>query len=82
MTNEQIEKFLTPTAFSKVVSISFKTRNNLRGMFLNTGDYEDLKSKNFWRIIAESKVEDFKRTRDMGLARIYNGSEFTKLIAH
>ena len=53
----------------------------MRGMFLNTGDYEDLKTKNFWRIIAETKLDDFKRTRDMGLARIYNGSEFTKLSA-
>lgn len=48
-------------------------------MFIQTNDYEDLKAKNFWRVIAESRIEDWKRTNDMGLGRIYSGSDFTKL---
>ena len=79
MTSEQIENFLTPEAFSKIVVISFKTRNTMRGIFLNTGDFDHLKTKNFWRILPESRLEDWKKTKDNGLARIYNGSEFTKL---
>ncbi len=79
MTSEQIENFLTPELFSKVVVISFKTRNTMRGMFLNTGDLDDLKTKNFWRILPESRMEDWNKTKDNGLARIYNGSEITKL---
>ncbi len=79
MTNEQIENFLTPESFSKIVTISFKTRNTLRGMFLNTGDFNDLKTKNFWRILPESRIEEWKKTKDSGLARIYNGTEFTRL---
>ena len=79
MTNEQIDNFLTPEMFTKLVNISFKTRNSLRGMFINGNDYADLKSKNFWRIITESRLEDWKKTKDMGLVRMYNGSEFTKL---
>jgi hypothetical protein len=79
MTNEQVEKVLVPTSFTKLVNISFKTRNNLRGMFIQTKDYEDLKAKNFWRVIAESRIEDWKKTNDMGLGRIYSGSDFTKL---
>ena len=80
MTNEQVEKVLTPTAFSKIVNISFKTRNNLRGMFVAGNDYEDLKTKNFWRVIAESRIEEWRKTNDMGLGRIYSGSDFTKLV--
>lgn len=79
MTSEQIENIFTPEFFTKVVVISFKTRNTMRGIFLDSGDFDHLKTKNLWRILPESRLEDWKKTRDNGLARIYNGSEFTKL---
>ena len=79
MTNQQIEDFLTPEILPKVINISFKVRNNVKGMFLTTGDFEDLKTKNLWRIIPEGRLEEWNKTRNMSLARIYNGSEFTKL---
>ena len=79
MTNEQIENFLTPETFSKVVNINFKTRNAIQGIFLNATDFEDLKSKNLWRIITQSRIEEWKRTKNNGLSRIYSGSDFTKL---
>ncbi|TKK66662.1 short-chain dehydrogenase [Ilyomonas limi] len=81
MTNEQIEQFLTSKTLSKVIDINFKKRNAIRGMFVNTSDFEDLKSKNLWRIITEARIEDWKKTKDMGLSRIYNGSDFTRLKA-
>ena len=79
MTSQQIEDFLTPEILSKVINISFKVRNNVKGIFLTAGDFEDLKTKNLWRILPETRLEEWNKTRNMGLARIYNGAEFTKL---
>jgi hypothetical protein len=81
MTNDQIEQFLTSKTSTKVVDINFKKRNAIRGIFVNMSDFEDLKSKNLWRIITEARIEDWKRTKDMTLSRIYSGSEFTRLKA-
>ncbi len=79
MTNEQIENFLTPETFTKVVNINFRTRNSIQGMFLNANDFEDLKSKNLWRVITQSRMEEWNRTKNNALSRIYSGSDFTKL---
>ncbi len=81
MTNEQIETFLTPETLPKVININFKARNSIRGVFLTVNDFEDLKAKNLWRVLSESKLEEWKKTKNLGLARIYNGSDFTKLKA-
>ena len=82
MTNDQIAQFLsvkTTLATSKIIDIRFKKRQAIRGIFVHTNDFEDLKSKNLWRIITEAHIEDWKKTKDMGISRIYNGSDFTKL---
>jgi len=79
MTNDQIQQFLTSKTTLKVVDINFKKRNSIRGIFVNTNDFEDLKSKNLWRIITEARIEDWKKTKDMGLSRIYSGADFTRL---
>jgi len=82
MTNDQIAQFLslkTTSTTSKVIDIRFKKRQAIRGIFVHMNDFEDLKSKNLWRIITEAHIEDWKKTKDMGLSRIYNGSDFTKL---
>ncbi len=81
MTNNQIEQFLSSAKQPKLVNINFKKRNAIRGIFVNTSDFEDLKSKNLWRVITEAKLEDWKKTKDMGLSRIYSGSDFTRLKA-
>ncbi|CAN5428855.1 hypothetical protein BH10BAC3_BH10BAC3_31630 [soil metagenome] len=82
MTNEQIEKFLTPEHVGKsAVRISFKTRNTITGLFIQMPDYNDLKAKNFWRIVPENNIEGWKKSKDMNLARIFNGQEFTRLAA-
>jgi hypothetical protein len=80
MTNDQIEKFLSDVTLDKsAVQISFKTRNSMQGMFIKTADYAELKSKNFWRIVGEPNMENYKKTGDINLARIFSGMEFTRL---
>jgi len=82
MTNEQIAQFLnlkTTLTTGKLIDIRFKKRQAIRGIFVQTSDFDDLKSKNLWRIITEAHIEDWKKTKNMALSRIYNGSDFTKL---
>ncbi|HEX4957726.1 MAG TPA: short-chain dehydrogenase [Lacibacter sp.] len=80
MTNDLIEKFIEKRGKQTTkVNIHFKQRNTVQGMFIQTKDYEELKSKNFWRIVTESNSEEWKRTGDQNLARIFNGAEFSRL---
>jgi hypothetical protein len=80
MTNEQIDSFLQKNEFDRnPVKVSFRTRNAFTGIFVKTADYNDLKSKNFWRIVNESNVKKYMHSKDAGLARIFNGTEITKL---
>jgi len=81
MTNDQIEKFISNNLEdrSKPVKISFKTRNPLEGIFIQTNDYTELKSKNFWRIVTSTNIENYMRSKDASLARMFNGAEFIKL---
>ncbi len=80
MSNEEIEKFLTPERLAKQsIKIQFKTRNTITGVFITSSDFDYLKSKNFWRVVAESNIGNWEKSRDLNLARIFNGAEFTKL---
>ena len=80
MTNDMIEKFIeTKARENSKVNIHFKQRDTVKGIFIRNHDYDELKSKNFWRIVSESKLEEWKRTKDNNLARIFNGAEFTRL---
>lgn len=80
MTNEQIDNFLKKNEYDRnPVKVSFKTRNSFTGIFVKTADYEDLKGKNFWRIIGEANVKKYMSSKDATLARIFNGTEITKL---
>jgi len=80
MTNEQIEKFLgADLKGSSLVRISFKTRNSIVGIFIRTPDFNELKSKNFWRIVSEKNFEQWEKSKDFNLVRMFNGAEFTKL---
>ncbi|HEX6431125.1 MAG TPA: hypothetical protein VF008_25720, partial [Niastella sp.] len=49
------------------------------GIFVKTDDYDHLRGKNFWRVINESNVKQYLSSKDTKLARIFNGSDFTKL---
>jgi uncharacterized membrane protein YheB (UPF0754 family) len=80
MTNDVIDKFIKSKSQKNAkVTIYFKQRATVKGVFIHTKDYEELKSKNFWRIVSELKVEEWEKTKDNSLARIYNGAEFTRL---
>jgi hypothetical protein len=82
MTNESILKYIeTKNQNDKALNIHFKTRSTLTGMFIKGNDYEELSSKNFWRIVTNPHIEQWKKTKDMSLARIFNGGEFTRLSA-
>jgi hypothetical protein len=48
-------------------------------MFIEGKDFNELKSKNFWRIVSSTYMEEWKKTANMELARIYNGNVFTRL---
>jgi hypothetical protein len=82
MTSEQIEKFFL-TNKKKVsnppVKIAFRSRNPLEGIFIETQDYTELKSKNFWRIVTSPNVDHYKKTKDINLSRIFSGTEMTRL---
>lgn len=80
MTSEQIEKFVEPDHLDKhMVKISFKTRNAFQGVFINSREYDDLKSKNFWRVVSATNIKQWKATKDTNLVKIFNGAEFTRL---
>jgi hypothetical protein len=80
MTSEQIEKFLQPEFIdSRPVQIRFKTRQGIKGIFIKARDFKELKGKNFWRIVSESKIVEYEKSKNSDLARIFNGAEFTKL---
>ncbi len=80
MTSDQIENFLEQKKLTaSPVQINFKTRNSIIGQFVHTNDYDELKSKNLWRIVGENSIKEFIKTKDINLVRIFNGIEFTRL---
>lgn len=79
MTTEMIEKFINKSRENLTVNIHFKERSPVKGMFIRSGDYDELKRKNLWRIVSNAKFEEWNRTRNMDLPRIFNGLSFTRL---
>lgn len=79
MTNDQIEKFIDVHVDKSTLNIFFKTRSTIKGIFIKTADYSELKTKNLWRIVSDSKIKDYQTSKDASLARIFNGSEITRL---
>lgn len=75
-----IEKFLSVNAKKAgAVNIHFKDRSTVTGIFINMRDYDELKAKNFWRVVNSKNLEQWKQTRDINLSRLFNGSGFTRL---
>jgi hypothetical protein len=80
MTYEQIETIVqTKNAPGVVYEIKFKTRNSIKGLFIQTADYRELSRKNLWRIVSETHIKEYQASRNTNLARIFNGVEITKL---
>jgi hypothetical protein len=81
MTNIQIEQALKQkNPENRPVTIYFKGRPPVTGQFIQTRDFEELKTKNLWRIVNETKLKEFQKTMDNDLARIFNGSDFTRIV--
>ena len=81
MTNEQIEKFVVKNVDKSTVQINFKTRQSIQGIFIKLADYDELRSKNLWRIVGGGSISEYKKSKDANLARIFNGVEITRLEA-
>lgn len=82
MNIEDIQKFLDnkTSPNQEYVMVSFKKRNTICGLFVKGHrDYTELKSKNFWRIVPESQFAAYQKTRDVQLAKIFSGSDFSRL---
>ncbi len=80
MTNELIEKYVAPRQVGdKEIKIFFKQRSTITGIFIKGADYDELRSKNFWRIVTNANITTWKQTKDVNLAKIFNGMEFTRL---
>ena len=80
MTTEMIEKFVEGKGRKDTaINIHFKERSTVTGLFIQSPDYSELKLKNFWRIVSHTKIEEWRKTKNMDLARIYNGLSFTRL---
>jgi hypothetical protein len=80
MTSEAIVKYIeTKNHTEKALNIHFKTRSTITGLFIKGVDYKELQEKNFWRVVSEARIEEWKKSKDLNLARIFNGSEFTRL---
>ncbi|MBB1286173.1 short-chain dehydrogenase [Flavisolibacter sp. BT320] len=83
MTIEDIQKFLDTktSAGNAYVKITFKKRDAVCGLFVKEHkDYGDLKAKNFWRIVPKSQFDAYRQTKNIGLAKIFSGSDFTRLV--
>ena len=82
MNLEDIQKFLDKKTDPKneYVKIYFRKRATIQGLFIREHrDYADLKAKNFWRIVPESQFASYQKTKDVSLAKIFSGSDFSKL---
>lgn len=84
MNTEEIQSFLEQKLPSKdaYVKIDFKKRESIYGLFIRDKDYNELKGKNFWRIVTRQNFESYKKSKDNNLARIFNGAEFSRLTSY
>lgn len=80
MTNDKIEQYIEKRQKKNVpVHIHFKERSTVTGLFIQERDYEELKSKNFWRVVNHEKLKEWQKTKDINLSRVFNGLSFTRL---
>ena len=80
MTNTEIDNFIRRIEFDrKAVKVSFRSREPFIGFFVNTRDYDDLKRKNFWRIIGQNNIQNYLSSGDANLSRLFSGFDITKL---
>jgi len=77
---EEIEKIIKKTTpEQQYIKISFKKRDSIYGLFIMDKDYSDLKAKNFWLNVPQSQLSAYNLSKNMNLAKIFNGTEFSRL---
>ncbi|MBN8788342.1 MAG: short-chain dehydrogenase [Terrimonas sp.] len=77
---ERIERYIKPSIRNNAtIDIHFKGRSPVTGLFIRATDYNELKSKNFWRVVQISQLQKWSETNDINVARIFNGASFTSL---
>lgn len=80
MTQEVIEKFVENTTRKKAcINIHFKERATVAGFFVHANDYDELKSKNLWRIVNADNIQQWLKTNSMSLTKIYSGLSIVRL---
>jgi hypothetical protein len=81
MNTEEIQRFLDTKLTSKnnYVKIDFKKRDTIYGLFVKEVDYKELCSKNFWRIVTRKYFDEYNKSKNSNLAKIFNGAEFSRL---
>ena len=81
MNADEIKKFVETkiTRKDKYVKIEFGKRDPIYGLFIAGDDYNDLSSKNFWRIVTSKNFDAYNKSQDASLAKLFNGFEFLKL---
>jgi|SRR3954453_14763344 len=82
MNVEDIQKFLDnkTSPQNEYVTISFKQREPIIGLFLRGHqDYDELKKKNFWRIIPKSALAAYRTNGDIQGAKLFCGADFSRL---
>jgi hypothetical protein len=84
MNTEEIQTFLNNKLPSNdaYVKIDFKKRDSIYGLFIRDKDFNELKNKNFWRIVTRTHFDTYKKSKDVNLAKIFNGAEFSKLTSY
>jgi len=81
MSPDQIKKFIETkvTRKDKYVKIEFSKREPVYGIFIRHEDYNELSAKNFWRIVTSKNFDAYNKSKDINLARLFSGSDFSKL---
>jgi hypothetical protein len=71
MTVEQIETFLSKETVpqGKIIRFEMKKRNPVRGLIVQGKDYDELKVKNFWRIVTQTNLVEYTKTKNINLAK-------------
>ncbi|MCZ2459107.1 MAG: short-chain dehydrogenase [Chitinophagales bacterium] len=80
MTQDKIEEYINQKSRKDIpVNIHFKDRNTVKGLFIRSSDYHELKSKNLWRVVSSGYLDEWEKTKNDNFSRIFNGISFTQL---
>ena len=81
MNTEDIQKFISSHKMGaeNYLKITFKKRDAVYGIIVNSTDSADLHPKNFWRIVSFANMKEWNDSKNLNFSRIFNGQEFSKL---